>query len=1000
MNQAYIVKDKESIYSAITKLSVNADVIITTGENILRAIDLLVLCDNSKSIQLVNYTNNKQFTTRNNRKLSICIQDMIQSAVRDSNFSTITSYFNSSCKVTKQIFADIRFSEVRHCTHIYFKYSRSCIEMLGTFEDGFSVITLPELVEIDVNIDYSRNLINDIKKYLKKALITNCRIDEVKRKCLYELYKPYVRSSKHLSESSAIDYRFQYIGALSLIGILSKYNIAYLADSVGLGKTITSLRVLAITGYKALVICNNSTVAEQWERSSIDVLQSSSYVRCITNTYKSMQNFIKDGNFEYDIVIFDEAHNFRNRNTLRYRYALDICCGKPVLLVGATPINNGITDLANQLMLGMDFSCTYDFGVGELGAYIDKLIAITRSSRDNPTKYKQAQKECGDELRRTIISKLMVRRTRKDITNQFKDDIDTGEIKFPAIENPLNIEYKYPGFTLANTIDILFGYNQRYRLSFAIYNKKHYITGKAKVDSKDDAEAAEIESNILSLALDNDEGFISSGSTPGFIRVSLIKMLDSSLQAFLNSLYKIRDKIHTEIISLVPYEDRHFIQNIITGEVLQLEYRIELENDLQVIDYLINTWNQVNDIKLSVLTNSLMKFSSKKIVVFTEFIETSKYLETELKRLGYRVLRVDGKDRVYKSQAISDNFGISGAWRDEYDILVSTNILSEGVNLNRVSVVVNYDIAWNPVTVIQRIGRLNRIDSIVDTINIINFFPCDEADKAIDSEYNIIRKYSLLGYSIGLDVDCLGKNSKLDNFMYPEIDWEKEADVNNIGEAISCLSNLDDTQLLDIDNSTVICSAQSDKKDLDKSTLALFRNGAIVVACKYSNNREFKFIEYNSFIEYVDSIVSVDTKLSKTCTIDKLYKGWQDKWLSSSENGPNKDKLINIVQRLISMLDAEIRTYGRAGIWQLETMERLENLEYFANTIISEQLARIYIGEYTEKMANTADISVNSQCGNMLSIVNPRFTARPFNDRSDKWNLVCLIHFVAGNQDE
>jgi len=100
------------------------------------------------------------------------------------------------------------------------------------------------------------------------------------------------------------------------------------------------------------------------------------------------------------------------------------------------------------------------------------------------------------------------------------------------------------------------------------------------------------------------------------------------------------------------------------------------------------------------------------------------------------------------------------------------------------------------------------------------------------------------------------------------------------------------------------------------------------------------------------------------------------------------------------MLDSEIRTYGRAGIWQLETMERLENLEYFANTIISEQLARIYIGEYTENMANTADISINSQCGNMLSIVNQRFTARPFNDRSDKWNLVCLIHFVAGNQDE
>ncbi|MBR1455253.1 MAG: DEAD/DEAH box helicase, partial [Lachnospiraceae bacterium] len=652
-----------------------------------------------------------------------------------------------------------------------------------------------------------------------------------------------------------------------------------------------------------------------------------------TNSYQSLDEFIK-GNYKYDIVIFDEAHNFRNTNTLRYLKAKELCAGKQVLLIGATPINNGIDDLEAQLMLGLNSNTEYDFGVGTLGEFFDRLKSEAGKSKKNTKEYKEKQKIAGNKIREIIISKLMVRRTRQDILKYYKNDIENNGFRFPTVDKPVLVKYKYPDVKLGTTLDILSGYNYKYKLTYALYNGRYLNSDANKAQSM-----------------------------VGLNKVRLIKMLDSSPQAFIGSLYNMLEKTKSALNSAETFVKE-------TQAVGFEQYIADLKNDETVIKYLMQLWyvDDILNIKLNKLLEIVEKHRDSKIVIFTEFISTANAIYEKLSDAGYSVLEVTGKTSHKYDDIIKDNFGIYGNTSDNYDILISTNVLSEGVNLNRADVAINYDITWNPMTVIQRVGRLDRIDSKVDTIKVYNFFPCDEMDSAILSESNIISKFALASYSIGMDENYLTDNNDDinetlleqkntivnsiqnslvdDNYSFKTVEFKYSNLANNIFSDVETIESLPKEVIINRVKSTT-----------QPSVSCLMSVNGKLLACVYDSSG-IRYIDYNNFLDLMHrhkDIVIVDNSFNFEA-LNKLVE-----FVRSNYSGLNKitsetkafyvivDKLDETAERLLLRQEIDEFRYN-------EIINKLNKIKFnIINGYIDSYLCNEYKKQYIELISNVSD---------------------------------------------
>jgi superfamily II DNA or RNA helicase/HKD family nuclease len=553
---------------------------------------------------------------------------------------------------------------------------------------------------------------------------------------------------------------------------LNEYNGVFLADVVGLGKTFIAAQLLQQLKGRILVICP-PVLQSYWEESLHDFR-----VPARIESLGKLDKIIRFGLDRFDYVVVDEAHRFRNEATRSYADMLDICRGKKVILVTATPLNNTIDDIFAQLKLFQTPKKSSIPGIPNLERFFAGLRKRFKGlDRDDPA-YKEAIKGVSHEIRERILKHVMVRRTRSDVLTYFSKDMESQNLFFPDVLDPRRIIYKFEGEmekVFNETIILLQGF------SYSRYIPLLYYTGGKELSEFERQQQRNV---------------------GGFMKGILIKRLESSFYAFRKSIRRFIES-YEKFIKMFENGTVYISKDIDVYEMLdndefdKLEHLVEedkaqkylsddfregfgddLQHDLATLRRIEIIWKEVNDDpKIESFIQQLKQdadLKTRRLVVFTESKETGDYLYEKINR------QYPGKVMFFSSQggrtgsppithnpllardlikvAFDPNQKESA---DNLRILITTDVLSEGINLHRANVLINYDLPWNPTRVLQRAGRVNRLGTEHPQIFIYNFFPTTQSDAHLGLETNITNKIQMFHDILGEDAKYLSDGEEI-----------------------------------------------------------------------------------------------------------------------------------------------------------------------------------------------------------------------------------------------
>lgn len=598
---------------------------------------------------------------------------------------------------------------------------------------------------------------------------------------------------------------------------MMKHNGFILADVVGLGKTIVATIIAKKYFYtngfpthrsRTLIIVPPA-LKENWSET-VDKFRLDN-VKIVTNG--SLHKVTDPA--KYDLIIVDEAHKFRTDTATMYNELQKICktptrrvlpngsiVQKKVMLVSATPLNNRPEDIANLVYLFQDSkNSTLEIGSTLQRFFRDQIEEYKKLKNENDLKAVQVGvKKIYERIRTKVIEPLIVRRTRTDLLvhKQYSEDLENQGIKFPIVKEPKKIFYQLEPHLEAlydKTIFVLSDETQG-----LTYNRYRAI-GFLKQPKKSKYKQADM----------------ISGQLARIMKTLLVKRIDSSFFAFKQSLERFmlatkamvtmfeNGKIY--IAPNLPVSDminegkEEELLNLIIEKSMEdptieicepddFEYNFlpGLKNDYELLKDLNNDWKKIiEDPKLEVfveyLKNTLLSKKinpQSKLVVFSESKETTDYLFKELtKQVNYRILAVDSDSRKDKMPIIRQNFDanlIKAEQKDDFDIVLSTEVLAEGINLHRSNVIVNYDTPWNSTRLMQRIGRVNRIGSTADEVFVYNFYPTAKVNNDIELEKKAIMKLQAFHAALGEDSQIYSPDEETETFGLFDKQMEEEKD--------------------------------------------------------------------------------------------------------------------------------------------------------------------------------------------------------------------------------
>lgn len=605
--------------------------------------------------------------------------------------------------------------------------------------------------------------------------------------------------------------------------MLLKYNGFFLADVVGLGKTVVATmiakRFVEENGIRdtRILVVYPPALANNWVDTfeKFKIKRNTDFITC-----GSLDKILDgEGNYraveEYDLILVDEAHRFRTDNSQMYDSLQRICktereyvgrigdSHKKVILISATPLNNRPDDLYNLLSLFQDRRKSNIDGISNLQNYFAPKIAKYKSltSSKNEIVNVNAIKGLYEDIRTNVIDKVTVRRTRQNITNydDYCEDLDSQHIAFPKIEKPREVTYILPKDLkelFENTMVVLTG-----DLKYARYKAIDALTPKIKNVKYPNAAATS-----RSLAI--------------IYRTHMVKRLESSFYALRSSLRNLRratqgmiDMFNADKVIIAPDLKVIELQNkgldldtiiekgiekfslskndfVYKGSDFENNLIEDLKFDLSLLDDLIEKWDKVNiDPKLDRFIKCINEniFNPKenptgKLVVFSESKDTVDYLKSELENRLKRkdIISVSSDDRKRLFDTIQANFDANyqGKQQNKYNIIISTDVLAEGVNLHRANVIVNYDTPWNATRLMQRIGRVNRIGSIAGIIVNYMFYPSAEGDAEIGLYKNALAKLQGFHSALGEDSQIYSHEEIVEQFELFNTNVKDDVDKN------------------------------------------------------------------------------------------------------------------------------------------------------------------------------------------------------------------------------
>lgn len=596
---------------------------------------------------------------------------------------------------------------------------------------------------------------------------------------------------------------------------MMKHGGFFLADVVGLGKTVVGTLIAKKFYFSndfpshrsSTLVITPPALVENWQ-GTLEKFRLENFDILTNGSLHKVRNPEK-----YDLIIVDEAHKFRSDSADMYDRLQKLCktptrhslpdgtrASKKVILISATPLNNAPQDIANLIYLFQDAKNS-TLETSNLQHFFRRKIDDFQKLKKEPdhAKIRKEVKAIYDQIRVKIIEPLTVRRTRTDLKgNEFyKKDIEAQGIIFPDVQKPEKIFYQ-----LDASLDELYDRTMRdlsHPAEGLTYNRYRGIqflvpAKKSKYKNAD----------------------LISGQLAKIMRVLLVKRIDSSFHAFVQSLRRFKEATDAMVkmfdagtIYIAPNlpvseyinDDREEELIALIAELSATDPSIEicipddfqegfldgLRRDQRILKELLAAWQKVEaDPKLDEFAHFLNTrlFDKKinregKLVVFSESKETTTYLKTELNKRGFdKILCVDSHNRRDLMPIVLENFdaNFKGERKDDFDIVISTEVLAEGINLHRSNVIVNYDTPWNATRLMQRIGRVNRIGSLAAQIHIFNFFPTAKVDKDIELEKKAMMKLTAFHAALGEDSGIYSPDEEFTTFGLFDKDLDEDRD--------------------------------------------------------------------------------------------------------------------------------------------------------------------------------------------------------------------------------
>lgn len=660
-------------------------------------------------------------------------------------------------------------------------------------------------------------------------------------------------------------FNFQRDAALGIINKLEKYNGCILADSVGLGKTFTALAVIKYyegRNKSVLVLCPKK-LADNWNtyranyknnpiaagRLGYDVLYHTDLLR--KHGFSGSIDLSKINWSNYDLVVIDESHNFRNggafsddekenRYTVLMNKVIREGVQTKVLMLSATPVNNRFNDLKNQLQLAYEGDSSKINDKLNTKSSIDDIFRNAQAAYNHWSKLLPEERTLQKLLEHlsydffTLLDSVTIARSRKHITKYY-DTKDIGN--FPERKTPLSFR---PALVTDGSVNYSEVFAKLDELELSVYTPTEFI-----LSSRQQKYAALFDDNKVNT------GFTQTNRERGIRRlmaINILKRMESSVYSFRLTVERVRASICAALQKIDSFT-QHRLANVqvdtgtdfsgadfdmeeesfVVGKKVPIElsdmdivsWGHSLQRDKERLDELLALVQGITpeqDNKLhelfKLIDNKIqhpLNAGNKKIIIFTAFADTAQYLYEHVsayakEKFGLNTAMitgtVDGRSTIPKLRCdfntvltcfaplAKDKKLIFPEDKNEIDILIATDCISEGQNLQDCDYLVNYDIHWNPVRIIQRFGRIDRIGSKNAYIQLVNFWPDVDLDEYIDLKSRVESRMKAVDLTATADDNLLSNNEKLDlQYRKQQLkQLQKEVvDIEDMGTGISIM---------------------------------------------------------------------------------------------------------------------------------------------------------------------------------------------------------------------
>jgi len=677
------------------------------------------------------------------------------------------------------------------------------VELKNSADVRFALKKFEELWE--KGIDISDEYIETITK--KTWLRNDITPYQLYLKFLYEFFYEEINSDKTDFTGTMLPegfkkYQYQIDAVNQAKKILNKYDGVFLADVVGLGKTyISAMLAKELKSGRKLIICPPILVG-YWEKTLSDF-----GVTAIVRSLGKLKNIVNDFGSDYFKYIFiDEAHKFRNDSTVNYGTLHQICLNKKVVLISATPQNNYSSDLLHLITL---FQPKNNCNILDGDPDIERFFKIKLNEEQKARKvYKEILKDCNKEkennqtfyntsaefekikelkkdlekiikqnsaqIRDKVLMKIMVRRVRGEIEKYYQDDIKKQGLSFPEIGIPEKIVYQFD-----EEIDSIFEsiLNLIKNLQYARYRPLSYLIEPTKEENRLMIGQGNLKGFMKSLIIKRlESSFYAFSKTIERFKISyekFIKMYDSG-KIYFGKDFNISDLEFDEEDNLIENFDLFFTQFAYDTSRFKTTFIDSLKEDLFILKELDAEIKKIkSDPKFIYFLEELETnpvFINQKKIIFTESKETAEYLQKQLsEKDNNSVFAFSGSSNEKSKEIIRANFDPNypeEKQKDDIEILITTDVLAEGVNLHRCNILINYDLPWNPTRIMQRVGRINRIGSKFNKIHIFNFFPTSKSNNHLSLKENIINKIQSFHYTLGEDSKFLTEDEEVFSYGF------------------------------------------------------------------------------------------------------------------------------------------------------------------------------------------------------------------------------------------